>query len=73
MRGIVILALTAYAMKGDEQRVLAAGCDGYVPKPIATRAFPGVIARYLAAGSGADGEDRSRSSENVSAKAGPEE
>lgn len=72
MRGVVILALTAYAMKGDEQRVLAAGCDGYVPKPIETRAFPGVIARYLAAGSDSGGGNRSRSSENVPAKAGPE-
>jgi two-component system, cell cycle response regulator DivK len=33
-RQIVVVALTAYAMKGDEARVLAAGCDGYVSKPI---------------------------------------
>jgi len=46
-RGIVILALTAYAMKGDEERARAAGCDGYVAKPIDTRALPGLIARYL--------------------------
>jgi len=43
----IILGLTAYAMKGDEERVLEAGCDGYVPKPIDTRTFPGVITRYL--------------------------
>ncbi len=44
----LILGLTAYAMKGDEERVLAAGCDGYVAKPIDTRTFPALVARYLA-------------------------
>ena len=43
----IILGLTAYAMKGDEERVLEAGCDGYVPKPIDTRTFPSVVTRYL--------------------------
>ena len=47
-RGIVILALTAYAMKGDEQRAREAGCDGYVAKPIDTRTLPGLLARHLA-------------------------
>lgn len=46
-REIVIVALTAYAMKGDEERARAAGCDGYVAKPIDTRALPGIIARHL--------------------------
>ena len=48
MRGIVMIALTAYAMKGDEEKAMAAGCDGYVSKPIDTRALPALIARYLA-------------------------
>lgn len=47
MAGTIIIGLTAYAMKGDEERVLAAGCDGYVAKPIDTRSLPGVIAGYL--------------------------
>lgn len=46
-RGIVIIAITAYAMKGDEQKALDAGCDGYITKPIDTRSLPGVVARHL--------------------------
>lgn len=46
-RQIRILALTAFAMKGDQQRALAAGCDGYVAKPINTRGFPEQVARCL--------------------------
>jgi two-component system cell cycle response regulator DivK len=46
-RDIMILGLTAYAMKGDEEKMLAAGCDGYIAKPIDTRTLPGVIQRYL--------------------------
>src|SRR5260370_12844795 len=45
--GIVIVALTAYAMKGDEDKALSAGCDGYVTKPIDTRSLPAGIERYL--------------------------
>jgi two-component system, cell cycle response regulator DivK len=47
-RDIVIVALTAYAMKGDEERAREAGCDGYVAKPIDTRTLPAVIAGHLA-------------------------
>lgn len=44
---ITILGLTAYAMKGDQEKILAAGCDGYISKPIDTRTLPEVISHYL--------------------------
>lgn len=44
---IIIIGLTAYAMKGDEERILAAGCDGYIAKPIDTRTLPHVIATLI--------------------------
>ena len=47
-RDIVVLALTAYAMKGDEAKARAAGCDGYIAKPIDITALPLVVARHLA-------------------------
>ncbi len=46
-RHICIVALTAFAMKGDEQKALEAGCDGYITKPIDTRKLPGQIAEIL--------------------------
>jgi CheY-like chemotaxis protein len=49
-RDIVIVALTAYAMKGDERRAMESGCDGYMAKPIATRTLPQRISNYLSAG-----------------------
>jgi CheY-like chemotaxis protein len=45
---ILIVAVTAFAMKGDEQKALAAGCDGYITKPIDTRELPGTLAALLA-------------------------
>ncbi|MEO8034920.1 MAG: response regulator [Acidobacteriota bacterium] len=44
---ILIVALTAFAMKGDERRALEAGCDGYITKPFDTRALAGAVAGYL--------------------------
>jgi len=47
-RDIPIVALTAYAMKGDEEKIKAAGCNGYIPKPIDTRGFLNKVTEYLA-------------------------
>ena len=47
-KDIVILALTAYAMKGDEEKARAAGCDGYIAKPFDIDSLPQVIAHHLA-------------------------
>lgn len=47
-RAIPVVALTALAMKGDEERIRAAGCDGYIAKPLAYRDFLAVITTHLA-------------------------
>ena len=47
-RVIPVIALTALAMNGDEQRIRAAGCNGYIAKPIRYQDFPATIAAQLA-------------------------
>jgi two-component system cell cycle response regulator DivK len=47
-RAIPVIALTALAMKGDEERIRAAGCDGYIAKPMNYQDFLATIAAQLA-------------------------
>jgi two-component system cell cycle response regulator DivK len=44
---LVVIALTAYAMKSDEKKAFDSGCDGFITKPIDTRTFPKLIQQYL--------------------------
>ena len=47
LESIKVIALTANVMKGDKEKTLAAGCDGYLQKPIDVDQLPRQIARYL--------------------------
>jgi len=46
-KDLIVVALTAYALSSDEVRMKEAGCDGYISKPIDTRAFPNRVRSYL--------------------------
>jgi CheY-like chemotaxis protein len=50
MQGVPIVAVTASAMKGDEEKARAAGVDGYMSKPVDKRAFRAMVASYLERG-----------------------
>ena len=47
LKDIPVLAMTSYAMEGDKEKALAAGCVGYITKPIDTRSFAKTIAEYI--------------------------
>ena len=47
LKSIPIIAVTAFAMKGDEERILQGGCEGYISKPISVPHFLETIARYI--------------------------
>ncbi len=44
---IPVIAVTAFAMKGDEERILNSGCDGYIAKPISVPHFLATIEKYI--------------------------
>ena len=47
LKGIPVIAVTAFAMKGDEQKFREGGCDGYIAKPISVPTFLETIAKFL--------------------------
>lgn len=49
LSNVVIVALSAYTMPGDEENARAAGCDGYITKPISSRTFADTVRGYLVA------------------------
>jgi len=59
VKDAVILMVTSYDQQGDEARAKAAGCDGYLTKPIDTQTLPSIIAEYLRKekGTGPSGEN----------------
>ena len=48
LKEIPVVALTSYAMQGDDKKALEAGCTGYIAKPINTRTFLDTLEKYLA-------------------------
>jgi two-component system cell cycle response regulator DivK len=47
LRSIPVVAVTAFAMKGDEERIRAGGCEAYIPKPISVTKFLETMRQFL--------------------------
>ena len=55
IKDVVILLLSSYDQKGDEEKALAAGCNGYIHKPIDIKTFPRIVENLLKGPSGVKG------------------
>ena len=47
LKSIPVIAVTAFAMKGDEEKIRDGGCDGYIAKPISVASFLQTITKYV--------------------------
>ena len=47
LKSIPVIAVTAFAMKGDEEKIMEGGCDGYISKPISVPTFLETVAGFL--------------------------
>jgi len=47
LKSIPVIALTAFAMKGDEEKIRAGGCEGYISKPISVATFLSTVKKFL--------------------------
>jgi two-component system, cell cycle response regulator DivK len=56
LKHVPVVAMTSFAMKGDDRKALDAGCDGYITKPIDTRKFPAQVAAFLGRNTVASGD-----------------
>lgn len=54
LKDIPVVAITAFAMKGDEERIRAGGCDGYISKPISVPSFLATVKKFLESSSSPD-------------------
>ena len=68
LKSIPVIAVTAFAMKGDEQKIREGGCEDYISKPISVGNFMDTINRYLEPGYDPDGETTNETSEDQTEK-----
>lgn len=47
LKDLIVIAITSFAMKGDQEKALSAGFDGYITKPINTRKLPEIVQNFL--------------------------